>query len=533
MPPNVIAPRVVTPELFGAKGDGVTDDTAAMQRWADEIAKVNRGRFMADNIYRVSDTITFESITGVQMNIGTANLDAFNLRSTDGVGTRSGILYDGNPGTGPEPENCRPAVWIQQLNFAQIDSIIVSQYKDTAETNTTGILFSTGTTGQRGNSKIGILGANNFYRGIIFGLYQRTGGLIGHAATGYADDVLEGCHISQAIATGCPAPFYFSCFSSDQTVFDQLYADAYQPNDTTGDLGLASYAIDISTAGNLLINSMGCFHCRLGVEKKLVTEVSAANDTLTIPGHGWSDGQFVYIYPTNGSTLPAGLFDAEYTYFIVQSTTDTIKLSLTSGGGPVDITDIGTGSFWVVRVANTEASLRANNCTLDIKRFACENHHAYAISDTFTVTGRNVQQIYNLNSNYGSKNISDYSMNLIRPWRFVNCTFGGFVVYREQIDMINPVFLINRKTTQPYAAIAAGGYTPTPPTIINSRSKDWDTDAVSADTLSRGIITGTGSPEGNVRAPIGYLYINLNGGSGTTLYIKESAPTLTTGWVGK
>ena len=47
-----------------------------------------------------------------------------------------------------------------------------------------------------------------------------------------------------------------------------------------------------------------------------------------------------------------------------------------------------------------------------------------------------------------------------------------------------------------------------------------------------GIISGTGTPEGSVTAPIGTLYTRLDGGASTTLYVKESG-TGNTGWVGK
>ncbi len=46
------------------------------------------------------------------------------------------------------------------------------------------------------------------------------------------------------------------------------------------------------------------------------------------------------------------------------------------------------------------------------------------------------------------------------------------------------------------------------------------------------VTSGTGTPQGAVTAPIGSVYLNLSGGSGTTLYVKESG-TGNTGWVGK
>ena len=46
------------------------------------------------------------------------------------------------------------------------------------------------------------------------------------------------------------------------------------------------------------------------------------------------------------------------------------------------------------------------------------------------------------------------------------------------------------------------------------------------------ICTGSGSPNGLISAPPGSIYLNTSGGSGTTLYVKESGSG-STGWVGK
>ena len=47
------------------------------------------------------------------------------------------------------------------------------------------------------------------------------------------------------------------------------------------------------------------------------------------------------------------------------------------------------------------------------------------------------------------------------------------------------------------------------------------------------IKSGTGSPEGAVTGYVGDLYLRTDGGSGSTLYVKESGIGTTTGWVGK
>lgn len=47
------------------------------------------------------------------------------------------------------------------------------------------------------------------------------------------------------------------------------------------------------------------------------------------------------------------------------------------------------------------------------------------------------------------------------------------------------------------------------------------------------IRAGSGSPEASVSAPLGSLYLNADGGAGTTLYVKESGGVGNTGWVAK
>lgn len=46
------------------------------------------------------------------------------------------------------------------------------------------------------------------------------------------------------------------------------------------------------------------------------------------------------------------------------------------------------------------------------------------------------------------------------------------------------------------------------------------------------ITYGTGTPEGNVSASVGAIYIRTDGGAGTTLYVKETG-TGSTGWAAK
>lgn len=51
-------------------------------------------------------------------------------------------------------------------------------------------------------------------------------------------------------------------------------------------------------------------------------------------------------------------------------------------------------------------------------------------------------------------------------------------------------------------------------------------------TIAEVLRVGAGSPEGVVEAIPGTLYLNTNGGTGTTLYVKETGSDAT-GWVAK
>jgi hypothetical protein len=73
----------------------------------------------------------------------------------------------------------------------------------------------------------------------------------------------------------------------------------------------------------------------------MVPFTAAISDTLTAPAHGYVNGDQVLVIPTAGS-LPTGLTEGTI-YFVIGATTDTLQLSLTSGGAAVDITATGAG----------------------------------------------------------------------------------------------------------------------------------------------------------------------------------------------
>jgi len=86
------------------------------------------------------------------------------------------------------------------------------------------------------------------------------------------------------------------------------------------------------------------------------TVVSAANDTITITGHRFEDGdELVYNVPASPATAIGGLTDGN-TYYVVSKATNTFKLSATSGGTAIDLTikelDFDGDDSAIVDVAN-------------------------------------------------------------------------------------------------------------------------------------------------------------------------------------
>jgi len=68
---------------------------------------------------------------------------------------------------------------------------------------------------------------------------------------------------------------------------------------------------------------------------------AAVTDIITSAAHGLQNGNMVQLTTTD--TLPAGLA-VSTNYYVINTATNTFKLSATPGGSAVDITDTGTGT---------------------------------------------------------------------------------------------------------------------------------------------------------------------------------------------
>lgn len=78
------------------------------------------------------------------------------------------------------------------------------------------------------------------------------------------------------------------------------------------------------------------------------TDQTLTNDALLSAGHGLSDGDRVMLFNVFSETLPTGTGLTEGAIlYVVSSTTNSFKVSTSSGGAAIDITALGGGEgFW-------------------------------------------------------------------------------------------------------------------------------------------------------------------------------------------
>lgn len=96
---------------------------------------------------------------------------------------------------------------------------------------------------------------------------------------------------------------------------------------------------DASTAGNFL----GMTPNGGGIPQDFVVNAAGVtSNTLDCVAHGFVNTNTVVLWAVPGDPLPTGLAEATI-YYVVGAATDTLQLSLTSGGAAIDITAIGAG----------------------------------------------------------------------------------------------------------------------------------------------------------------------------------------------
>lgn len=117
-------------------------------------------------------------------------------------------------------------------------------------------------------------------------------------------------------------------------------------------------------------------------------DVNTGTDTITETAHGMQNGDPVLLSNAGGG-LPAGLA-VDTTYYVVNATTDTFQLSLTSGGSAVDITTTGSGTHTASWGGSASQKIRDTALSLVrvINRNSASTVYAYYLSGTDDLPGK-------------------------------------------------------------------------------------------------------------------------------------------------
>jgi len=106
------------------------------------------------------------------------------------------------------------------------------------------------------------------------------------------------------------------------------------------DLPLPGYRVNPDEHGALM-PSLQVFNTsepalRAGANELQISNVNPATDTFTIPGHGWATNTKISCRTVESSILPDSI-EVDTVYYVLNTGANTFQVSLTEGGGPLDI----------------------------------------------------------------------------------------------------------------------------------------------------------------------------------------------------
>lgn len=134
---------------------------------------------------------------------------------------------------------------------------------------------------------------------------------------------------------------YVDTNGTTQTLDSSVYTvDRYQPIGQVFEAYNQDFPTTRSVANSVIITYQAGYMAPC--------TISQVTDTVTVVDNPFSDGDIVYLHGSDGEgkELPTGL--SEYVaYYVVETSGNDFKLSLTSGGSAIDIGGPGSGIFFV------------------------------------------------------------------------------------------------------------------------------------------------------------------------------------------
>ena len=308
----------------------------------------------------------------------------------------------------------------------------------------------------------------------------------------------------------------------------------------------------------------------------------SATETFTLASHGWDAGTLVYL---DASAAPSG-YTAKRCYYVINPTADTFQLAYYPSGSAINGTTAGTSvtvrldelirvgaSYWntLENVGVTDTAAGFLNVTsgnqntftdliLDGTGTSTSGTLISLVGGSSIVTRPSVQSaLIGVFFGGGSHVVRDmyaetcfHAVSIRSPSSVASTSLQKFLLHGGHLKQNNGGFCvawydsanvtIDAIAEQWYSGSTYANYV-YGTTIANSHVRNmprshWQS-SVGAESGNTKLIdfgsvvrTGQGTPESTVTGNVGDLFVRLDGGASTTLYVKESG-TGNTGWVAK
>ncbi len=481
---------------FGALGDGVTDAWGSIQRCVNTAFANETGVMLPAGSFAISAAID---------NDGSCSFRGAGIGKTYLITTSAsaGIVYDASTG---------PGETILHVGGFTID------------------LDGIGTIGlDIGGAAGSAISKTSFSHIRILSATQYGMRIRSSISNTYTDVVCEDC-------TGTAAGLYID---NENNVTEQLFVNcSFRQNhygvklhsgnhvqflnciiEANRHAGVWSYrsstnGFDNSLFTNCWLEANGYNPSTLSAE--FTATADSGTDRLDAAGSSFALNYRVWFRTTG--TAPGGLSD-DASYWVVFASATEVKLSHTFGGAVIDITDAGTGTHSLTRIDTDVASVYS-----EMSGGIAADRPASITFDNCVITGG--LPAFDVMIDRGNN-------LLFNRCSFSNPDVGGFTGRRFGISSPTTSFArlidCNALNSIPSPSLYAGM-----PALVGTRGflyEYWYQNALHSNSIQR-ILTSTGSPEGNIAANVGAICVRTDGGTSTTLYIKESG-TGNTGWVPK
>jgi len=504
--------QYVSVKDFGAVGDGVTDDTAAIQAAIDSGAfavYIPAGTYAVDQIVITSDntqiltagwSVTFRQINSV------GRFDEPIIQVIASNVTIGDLTFEGNIATDTGEFNHCIKIYDPTSTLPEIRNINLGSYYATDIRGD--VIYVGGLSGTPVyDVNIVSIDGDNIYRSIcsVTGgqgvrIQQIYGNRVGYRNIDFESNVgsqkIDDCWVG-FVRGGCvqlasdSAALRVGSIQIDQLDLDNAYMPAPTPfgpftNPAGPDIAVIASRFDYFKIGSLILNDY------------------AAAGVILADLIGEDKGQFSVDYLEATNIAPSGV----YTTVIESSGASLVeinsgKVTLTSGSALLKGIDADYSIKNIEFIGSPNSSL-ANFCT----DLYCENIIGnFGNGNIFgdVANGRVVNSRLETTGN---------AMNQCADMSWCNCVL-------DAADFDNSPAVGSNK-----AAFERG--------TLNGTWYD-NYAVVYGGVLWRnqiGVAQGTGSPNGVLAAAVGALYVDIAGGANTTLYVKESG-TGNTGWVAK